>query len=191
MHTNLRFVVIGTAFFFTILIMAVGVQIISKVSASSVTVTATVTQTVTCTTGLTSASFGSLSASSVTAASPSATTTISTNDPLGMTLYVADSNAGLATTSPAYTIPSTSGTLSAGTQGYGLQATSTAGIAVVSAYDTVGNAVGALQTSTQTLASSTSAVSSATVTAALLATISNSTPAGNYTDSVTYSCTGN
>ncbi len=163
----------------------------SNAHASVVTVSASVTQTVTCTTNLTSTAFGALSPSSITTSSPNATTTVATNDPLGMTLYVNDSNAGLATTSPAYKINSTTATLAAGTEGYGIQAAATAGITVAATYLKTGNAVGALTTSTQTLASSAATIASSVVTVTHLAAISGTTPAGNYSDSITYSCTGN
>jgi hypothetical protein len=174
-----------------LLVFNVGVFTTEKTNASSVTVSATVTQTVSCNTNITSTSFGALSSASVSTASPNATTTVATNDPLGLTLLISDSNHGLATTSPAYTIPSVSATLAAGTEGYGIQATSSAGITVSATYNKTGNDVGALTTSTQTLASSSGVVSSATVTVTHLAAISASTPAGSYSDSITYSCNGN
>ncbi len=159
--------------------------------ASSVTVSASIVQTFTCTTSFTSTASGALSPSSVTTSSPTATTTVATNDPLGLTLSVNDSNAGLATTSPAYTIHSATATLAAGTEGYGIQAAATAGVTVAATYLKTGNSVGALATSTQTLASSAATVASSVVTVTHLAAISGTTPAGSYSDSITYSCTGN
>jgi hypothetical protein len=168
-----------------------GVLFINDADASSVTVSASVTQTVTCNTVATSTSFGTLTSGAVATATPNATTSVATNDPIGMTLTVVDSNAGLATTSPAYTIHSTTATLAAGTEGYGIQATSTAGITVAAVFNKTGNDVGALATTTQTLASSSATISSSVVTVTHLAAISGTTPAGSYTDSITYSCTGN
>ncbi len=168
-----------------------------KADASAVTVSATVTQTVTCTTALTSTAFGTLTSSAVSTSTPNATTSVATNDGNGMTLSVLDANAGLATSSPAYTIPSpaignpATATLAAGTEGYGIQATSSnSSIIVAARYNLSGNTVGGLTTANQVLASSTAAISSSIVTVTHLAAISATTQAAAYADTITYSCLG-
>ena len=89
--------------------------------------------------------------------------------------------------------------LSAGTEGYGIQATSTAsgsggtlGLNATyggSKFNT--NNVGALSTSDVLLASSTVATTGREVVVKHKAAISTVTQSGNYTDTITYSCTGN
>ncbi|MFH1162304.1 MAG: hypothetical protein V1696_03475, partial [Candidatus Jorgensenbacteria bacterium] len=86
--------------------------------------------TVSCSTNPSSTSFGPLSTSTISTASPNASTTMTCTYTLGCTLSIQDlgngSSPGLATSSPAYLIPSNTATLSAGTEGYGIQAAATA-----------------------------------------------------------------
>jgi hypothetical protein len=178
-------------------------------SAGVVTVTATVNTTVTCTSNTSSASLGTLSSASIasTTGTGNASTSLSCNTGLGCTLTVADagngSNPGLATTSPAYIIGSANGsfaassTLSAGTEGYGIQAATTTegsggSLTLARRYASTSYAsVGGLSLSALTLASSTAQISSRSVVVSHWAAISGTTQAGVYSDTITYSCTGN
>jgi hypothetical protein len=177
----------------------VGLMWLSTASGSTVTVTATVATSVTCSTDNSSTAFGTLTSGSISTSTPNASTTLSCNTGLGCTLSVSDSNHGLATTSPAYTINSGTATLSAGTEGYGIQATTTAtgsgGTLTINAIfggaKFNSNDVGMVTTTAATLASSTASVSNREVVVKHKAAISGTTQAGSYSDTVTYSCTGN
>ncbi len=176
---------------------------------AEVTVTATVAQSVSCDTDVTATVFGPLSTGSVTTASPNASTTLSCNTGLGCTLSVSDvgdgsTNAGLATTTPAYIIPSPNAAydptavLAINTEGYGITATTTAGgsggsLAIYSRYDhdSGGTTVGGLKRSGFGVASSSAAISNRQLTIKHKAAISGITNAGKYEDTLTYSCTGN
>ncbi len=157
---------------------------------ATVSVSATIAQSITCTPNISTTSLGALTSGSVATANPSATTSVSTNDPIGMTLYINGANAGLKNVSSSYTVPSTSTTLVGGTEGYGVNGTTSSGIVLTAAYNKTGNAIGPLPTSSQTLASS-SATTSANVMINTLAAISANTPSGAYSDTITYSCLGN
>ncbi len=156
--------------------------------------------TVSCNTDVSSTSFGTLSTASVSTASPNASTTMSCTYANGCTLNITDagngSNPGLATTSPAYLIPSATATLSAGAEGYGIQAATTgtgsgATLGLNSIYNKSGNDVGGLFLSTTILASSTAAFNNREVVVTHKAAISNLTNSASYTDTITYSCVGN
>jgi hypothetical protein len=103
---------------------------------------------------------------------------------------------GLATTTPAYLIPSANATLSAGTEGYGIQAATTAVgsgavLNVNSIYEKIGNDVGGLTIANTTIASSSAAFTNREILVTHKAAIGILTNAGSYTDTITYSCTGN
>jgi hypothetical protein len=170
--------------------------------------TAGTAPSVSCSLSSTSTSFGNLSPSSISTSSPNITITVSCSGTVsGCTVSVRDTgngtNGGLyKSTSPTYLIPSpasgfpATSTLSAGTDGYGIQAaTTTAGsggtLSLNPIYNQSGNTVGKLATTTQTLASSTSDVSSREIIITHKASISNLTPLGNYQDSIIYSCNAN
>ena len=165
----------------------------------TVAVTASVATSISCSTDATTMAFGALTSGSVSTATPNASTTVSCNVGLGCSLYVRDANAGLATSSPTYTINSSTATLAAGTEGYGVNATTTAtgsgGTLGLSA--TYGpakwnsNQVGALATSNVALASSTAAVTGREVVVQHRAAISGVTPPASYIDTITYECLGN
>lgn len=166
------------------------------VSSSTVTVSATVASSVSCSTDNTSTAFGTLTTATIATSTPNASTTISCNTGLGCTLSVNDANAGLATSSPAYTIPTRRGALSAATEGYGIRATTTATgsggtLGVKSIYSVEGNNVGELNTTSTVLASSTASISSREVVVYHRAAISGTTQAASYADTITYSCAGN
>ncbi len=173
----------------------------------SVTVTATVATTATCNVSTTTTSFGTLNPSAVNVSSPNVTTTISCNGANGCNLFVQDqgdgTNGGLyKSTAPTYLIPSpnssfsATATLVAGTEGYGIQAaTTTAGSGATLnlnvRYNVTGNTVGGLTTTTIPLATSSSPVNNREVVVTHKVAISGLTPAGDYADTITYSCTAN
>lgn len=164
--------------------------------------------TVSCNTDITSTAFGTLATTTIATASPNASSTMTCNSAAGCTLYIQDagsgSNPGLATSSPAYLIPSPASgfpattALAAGTEGYGIIATTTASgsggtLGIGSRYlqDWNGNTVGGLTLSTTLLASSTAAVTGREVVVKHRVAISVLTTAASYVDTITYSCTGN
>ncbi|GIW65656.1 MAG: hypothetical protein KatS3mg094_175 [Candidatus Parcubacteria bacterium] len=155
--------------------------------------------TITCSFSATSTSFSSLSPSAVSTSSPDITITVTSS--AGFIISV--NNAGDGTnpglyksTAPTYLIPSpdssfsATATLFAGTDGYGIQATTTnSNININVRYNVSGYTVGGLTTTTITLASSSASVSSAQITIKHKASISALAPIGNYQDTITYSCT--
>ena len=169
----------------------------------------TVNEAVSCSTDISSTSFGVLTDSSVITASSNASTTMScSNTGTGCALSVLDAgnavNGGLATTTPAYLIPSPNAAfdpfaaLVAGTEGYGITATTTTGgsggtLAIYSRYDkdSGGNTVGKLQVAAFGLASSTAAITNRQLIVKHKAAISATTQAGAYEDTITYSCLAN
>ncbi len=172
---------------------------------SAVSVTATVSQNITCSTAAASTAFGTLTTATVATSTPNATTTMSCgNVGAGCTLFVKDVNGGLATDSPAYTIKSAAAgfaatsTLVAGTEGYGLQATSsTTGVetgqaftfAVRYAWATSTHNVGGATTTNQTIVSTTATSSGRAIHVTHKAAIADVTQAALYTDTITYECT--
>ncbi len=173
----------------------------SSVDGAAVTVSATVTESVSCSNSETATAFGALSTGSITTASPNATTTLSCNSAGGCTLSVADAGSGAspglyrnATTTSL--IASADGALSAGTEGYGIQAaTSSAGtggtLTIGASYLVTGSTVGGLTLAAKALASSTVPVANRVVAVTHKAAISTITKSGTYNDTITYSCLGN
>lgn len=156
--------------------------------------------TVSCSTNPSTTGFGTLTLSGVATASSNTTTTLSCTYGAGCTLYVNDagsgSSAGLWASAVSHLIGSANSTLSAGTEGYGIQAaTTTAGsgatLTLASAYNQTGNTVGGLFLSQTSLASSTASFTSREVVTTHKAAISGVTSAGSYADTITYSCVGN
>ena len=191
-HTTIFALSLGAVFF------AVGWLVdLNLAAGSSVTVTATVAaSTVTCNTDVSSIDFGTLDTGSISTATPNASTSLACNNAAGCTLNIKDANIGLATSSPAYTIDSADATLAIGTEGYGAQATTTGSgsggmVTVATKFNKTGNDVGGLSTSDAVLASSTESTSGYAVLVTHKASISAITPAASYTDTITYSCTGN
>lgn len=172
--------------------------------------TATVTESVTCTSAG-SPTFSSLTSASVSSANVRATTTVSCNSANGCSLTLRDQGNGNGTSgngggglykslAPTDTIESGGGassTLSAGTDGFGVQAfTSTAGsgagLSVVSRYVGLsGNDVGNVSTTNITVASGSSPLSGREFAVNAVAAVAALTRAGTYTDTLIYSCTGN
>ncbi|MEM5812027.1 MAG: hypothetical protein QXG91_04810 [Candidatus Aenigmatarchaeota archaeon] len=174
---------------------------------TNVSVTATVSTSVTCTLATTTTAFGNIDTNNVYTSSPNVTTTVSCNPGAGCTVTIKDAgdgtNGGLyKSTAPTYLIPSpasgfpATSTLTAGTDGYGVQAaTTTAGsggtLSLNSIYTYSGNTVGKLATTTQTLASSSQPVSNREVVVTHKSAVSGLAPAGSYQDTITYSCASN
>lgn len=187
-----------------IVVIAVATVVVSTQSAQAVqttAVTATVGSTVSCTTDGSTAALGTLVIGSVSTASPAITVTNSCNSGGGCTIYVNDagntSNPGLysATATGTPLIASATATLEAGTEGYGIQATTTgagAGTALTlsATYNKSGNAVGGLTIAATEIASAAAPFSAKVITVNTLAAISGLTKAGEYSDTITYSCTG-
>lgn len=137
----------------------------------------------------TSVDFGVLSYNSIATASPTVTVTVNTNVYGGYTLKVADegdgSNAGLYDSTSGKLVASQTETLSAGSEGYGLQADSTTAT-IAPLYDKSGNDVGALSRTAQVIASNSTNVSGETVDVTSMASTSTTTEGGNYSDVITY-----
>jgi hypothetical protein len=161
----------------------------------TVEVTATVGE-VSCSVDATSTAFGNLSLVAVNESTPDILTTMGCEAvPSGCTLYVKGtgdtSTAGLYDGS-SYLVTSTDATLSAGTDGYGIQAaTSTGTWTINSKYEVTGNNVGGLTITDTEYASSSSGLATSTATTTHKAAISTDTVAGSYTDDIVYSCTAN
>ena len=147
---------------------------------------------ITCTLSATSTSFSSLSPSEVSTSSPDITITITSSG--GFQINVKDAgngtNPGLyKSTSPTYLILSSDATLSAGADGYGIQATTTnTSISINPKYNKSGNNVGGLSLTDVVLATSSVAVSNATINIKHKASVSFLAPAGSYQDTITYTC---
>lgn len=179
----------------------------SAATTSAVTVSASITAVISCATNVNSTAFGTLTDASVVTASSNASSTMScVNSATGCALYVKDAgngtNGGLATSSPAYLIPSpnaafnATSTLAAGTEGYGVNATTTATgsgatLTIAARYLQTGNTVGGFVLTNQTLASTNATSSNREAVVTHKAAISASTQAGSYVDTITYECTAN
>jgi len=174
---------------------------------SSVSVSATVPTSVSCTLATTTTYFGNIDPSAVYTSSPNVTTTVSCNPGSGCNVTIKDqgdgTNGGLyKSTAPTYLIPSpaagfpATSTLTAGTDGYGIQAATTSAgsggtLSLNSIYTYSGNTVGKLTTTTQTLASSSQPVVNREIVVIHKVAVSGLAPAGNYSDTITYSCSAN
>ena len=203
-------VLLGAAFVFlacgTLMAFFLGAFRPSLASGQTVTVSATVTKTISCSESTTTTSFGTLSSAAVNTSAPSVSSTMACiNDLGGCTLSINDAggggNGGLWSAATSHLIPSPNAayaattTLVAGTEGFGINATTTAGSGTAftlnSNYNLSGNAVGKITTSTATLVSTTATTTGASVVVTHLAAISAYTPGGSYTDTITYGCVAN
>ncbi|MCL4392956.1 DUF2341 domain-containing protein [Patescibacteria group bacterium] len=138
-----------------------------------------------------SLNIGTLSPTSVSSTSNSLT--LSSNASNGSNISVFDVNAGLYNTADSHKIASSTATLSAGSEGYGINASTTySGLNIQYPYNGTGDSVGALLSSASSiLCSDTTTVNVASITVNYLASISNITPSGPYSDTVTFIATGN
>lgn len=158
---------------------------------------------VSCSSDISSTDFGGLTTDAVSVSTSNASTTMTCSGNNGCTLYVSDSGSGSnpglwnSTSSALIESPnaafSASATLAAGTEGYGIQATTTtvgsgATLGIAARYDQTGNTVGGFSTLNLTLASSTAAVTNRETIVTHKAAISTETPGGTYADTITYSC---
>ena len=147
---------------------------------------------ISCVFSATSTSFSVLSPSQVSTSSPDITITITSSG--GFQIQVKDAgngtNPGLyKSTSPTYLILSSDATLTAGTDGYGIQATTTnSSISINPKYNKSGNDVGGLSLTNVVLATSSVAVSNAQIDIKHKASASFLAPTGNYQDTITYTC---
>ena len=154
-----------------------------------------------CTTDLTATNFSTMSGGGgVYTAGDNSTTTVESNGALYMKIISFTDgtkvNPGMATTSPSYfLIPSPNAafdattTLEGGTEGYGIQATTTGDIVISSRYLWTGYDVGGLaSTSAAVVASSTGPVAEQIVEIIYEAAVVNDTAAATYEDTVTISC---
>jgi len=172
-----------------------------------VTVSATVSETVSCTASTSTTAFGPLTPSAVSTSTPDVTITMSCNYASGCTLKVQDdgnaTNPGLYSTTVAYLIGSAdaayadTATLAAGTEGYGIQGSTNANgsggtLTIATRYNQTGNAVGGFEITDQSISSSTEPIANRETVVKHKAAISGLTKAAtNYSDILTYSCTGN
>lgn len=198
--------IFASLFLVVCLLILVSVQYLNLALGDAVTVSATVSTSVSCSTATTTSAFGTLTIASVFTSTPNVTSTMSCNYGAGCTLSVLDAgsgaNPGLWNASASSLIKSpdasyiATSTLAAATEGYGLQATTTAAgsgatLGIATRYNQTGNTVGGLTTSNQTIVSSTLPISGREVVVTHKAAIAGLTAAGSYTDTITYSCTGN
>ena len=172
-----------------------------------VTVSATVSATVSCTASTSTTAFGTLTTTAVSTSTPDVTITMSCNYASGCTLKVQDdgnaTNPGLYSTTVAYLIGSAdaayadTATLAAGTEGYGIQGSTNANgsggtLTIATRYNQTGNAVGGFEITDQSISSSTEPIANRETVVKHKAAISGLTKAAtNYSDILTYSCTGN
>ncbi len=116
---------------------------------------------------------------------------LSTNAEDGANISVEDEYSGLYSSLDSYTIPSSTQTLSVGSQGYGINASSSA-INIQYPYNSSGDSVGGLTSSQNVeLASSNNIVQNANINLNYLSSVSVSTPAEVYIDNITYIASGN
>ena len=166
-----------------------------------VTVSATVSETVSCGASTTTTAFGTLTTSAVSTSTPDVSLSMSCNYAPGCTLKVHDAggggNPGLYSTTATYLVTSTTATLSAGTAGYGIQASTNANgsggtLTINPTYDKTGNDVGGLTIANTDISSSTQPIVSRETVVKHKAAISGLTKAAtDYVDTLTYSCAGN
>lgn len=187
-----------------------GTLALEIVADNDVTVNATVDPSITCAfTGMTT-TFASLTTGAISTSDTNTTVTISSNGGSGVSLTVRDdgngTNPGLyKSAGTTYLIGSADGsfgnivTLAAGTDGFGLTASSSGGsgaaLTIDGRFDASGgaNEVGGLEVGAAnavSLATSTGTLASRVVTITHKAAVSGLAPAGSYTDTITYVCTG-
>ncbi|MEK7202471.1 MAG: hypothetical protein AAB669_02995 [Patescibacteria group bacterium] len=186
-----------------------GTLALEVIADNDVTVNATVDPSITCTfTGLTT-TFSSLTTGAVSTSDTSTTITASSNGQGGLNIIVYDAgdttNPGLYKSSTTtYLIGSAdssyanTATLAAGTDGFGVSASSASGsgaaLTVDGRFDASGgaNEMGGLEVGAGAavpIAASTGALASRVLTIVHKAAVSGLAPAGSYTDTITYVCT--
>lgn len=176
-----------------------GTLAVEIVADNDVTVNATVDPSITCAfTGLTT-TFASLTTGAISTSDTSTTITISTNAANGVVVSVRDEGNGSSpglykSSAPTYLIASADATLSAGTDGYGIQGSTSGGsgaaLSALSPYNVSSNQVGGLLRTATSIASGTGPMASRVLTIVHKAAVSGLANAGSYTDNITYVCTG-
>jgi len=152
---------------------------------------------VSCSVSATSTGFGLVPDDAVSTSTPNIDVSMSCSyTASGCTLSVqgtgSGASPGLWNSVASYLVTSTDVTLSAGTEGYGIQATSSDGDWTLSSkYVVTGSQVGGLTIAITTLASSTADITTSTATITHKAARSSGTPTGSYQDTIIYSCTVN
>jgi len=188
------FILLGTMVWFTFS------SELTKGATDTVTLDANISTSVSCSSEPDSTGFGTLTTASIFTATSTATTTMSCNYGIGCNLGVSDagdtSNPGLYNSGETDLIDSSTAELAQNTEGYGIQATTTAAgsggtLTIAAVYDKSGNFVGGLQLASQNIASSTVPISGREVVVSHKATIGALNKAGSYTDTITYECLGN
>lgn len=133
--------------------------------------------------------FGVLSINSVETSTPDNVITINTNVDNGYILRVAStgngSNPGLYNSAGSYLIQSNTALLVSGTEGYGIQASSTTAT-IPAVYNKIGNDIGGLSLTAQLLASNSASVTGESIVVKAKAAISSSSRGGNYSDTLLY-----
>lgn len=168
----------------------------ASITDDQIIVSATVPQTFSFALSANTDSLGSLSTGSVISSPTPRTATVNTNAKNGWLVWARDSNTGLNSASAAYTIvsttPASNSTLSAGTEGYNMGATSsqvggTGAITIATPFVGVGAGQGGgLNTTLATVATSNGTANTAVLTLRNNAAIAASTPAAaDYTDTIT------
>lgn len=198
-HKDTVFFVSGIGLIFIILGLVVLFQMggfsnsASAATTTEVTVSATVQEWITLEMSTTSITLSpdllDTSGNLNIASSGSFTAVVSTNA-AGYSLSVSSENEGLATGSYyIYTVDATA-TLATGTDGYGLNATSTEGI-IQANYDYWGtDTVGEATSTAATISSTSTAVTYSTTTVDVKAACDASQEADEYTDTLTFTATG-
>ena len=203
--TLVALLIVGGWFWSNLETLVIYPEYATAATSSAVTVSADVVATISCASNQTSTAFGTLTSSAVATSTPNASSTMScTNSSGGCTLYVKDAggggNPGLWNSVASYLVPSVSSTLVAATEGYGINATTTAtgGGATLTIpvhyrlnSDASTSTVGGFTIANQSLAVANSSSSSREVVVRHKASISASTVAGSYSDTITYECTAN
>ncbi len=130
---------------------------------------------------------GTLSASVVATGNPTTTLTVNTNTINGFTSFIKGVGNGAAggLYNGATLISSADATLSAGTEGYGAQASS-ATATIDSKYNKTGNDVGEIDITNNTLGSKTGTATNNTIVVTYKAAVSGTTTPGSYRDTVYY-----
>jgi len=182
----------------------------TAVAIAGSTLLQTAVATISCSTDISTTAFGALTSASISTSAADATTSMTcVNSGAGCTMSIQDTGtstgaiSGLAAEAANAIIKSpnaafsASTTLAAGTEGFGLLATTTsagtgATLTIGTRYNNTGNwdanIVGGASTTAQTLATANSSTSARVVKVRHKAAISNTTPPGNYKDTIYYQC---
>ncbi len=183
----------------------IGTAAVEIVADNTTTVNATVGPSITCSFAGMTTTFANLTTGAISTSDTSTTITVSTNASNGFNLTVRDegdgANPGLYKGSaPTSLIGSATdafantATLVAGTDGFGIQGSTSGGsgasVTIDARYNQTSNDVGGLERLDTLLASATGAVANRGVTIVHKAAVGGLTPAGSYTDTLTYVCTG-